>query len=277
MEYKKFYLLIIVCLFSIGIFAQSGTEKISISFSKIPLKEAMARVEKASGYLFSYDATEINAEQLVSLNCKNEEVRLALRKMFEPTNITFKFQNKQIVLSLSSKETLSSKKGATKTVTGTVSDGAGEPIIGATVIVKGTINGVLTDMDGKYTIKAREGEVLEFRYIGYNSVEQKVKDKSVINIAMAESNVNLDDVVVIGYGSQKKESVVSSVNTMKPAEIAIPTRSLSNTIAGQVAGVIAIQRSGEPGNDDADFWIRGQVHTQVVRVHWCWWMVFLVA
>ena len=258
MEYKKFYLLIIVCLFSIGIFAQSGTEKISISFSKIPLKEAMARVEKASGYLFSYDATEINAEQLVSLNCKNEEVRLALRKMFEPTNITFKFQNKQIVLSLSSKETLSSKKGATKTVTGTVSDGAGEPIIGATVIVKGTINGVLTDMDGKYTIKAREGEVLEFRYIGYNSVEQKVKDKSVINIAMAESNVNLDDVVVIGYGSQKKESVVSSVNTMKPAEIAIPTRSLSNTIAGQVAGVIAIQRSGEPGNDDADFWIRGQ-------------------
>ena len=67
----------------------------------------MARVEKASGYLFSYDATEINAEQLVSLNCKNEEVRLALRKMFEPTNITFKFQNKQIVLSLSSKETLS--------------------------------------------------------------------------------------------------------------------------------------------------------------------------
>ena len=218
----------------------------------------MARVEKASGYLFSYDATEINAEQLVSLNCKNEEVRLALRKMFEPTNITFKFQNKQIVLSLSSKDALTSKKGATKTVTGTVSDGAGEPIIGATVIVKGTINGVLTDMDGKYTIKAREGEVLEFRYIGYNSVEQKVKDKSVINIAMAESNVNLDDVVVIGYGSQKKESVVSSVNTMKPAEIAIPTRSLSNTIAGQVAGVIAIQRSGEPGNDDADFWIRGQ-------------------
>ena len=258
MEYKKFYLLIIVCLFSIGIFAQSGTEKISISFSKIPLKEAMARVEKASGYLFSYDATEINAEQLVSLNCKNEEVRLALRKMFEPTNITFKFQNKQIVLALSSKDALTSKKGTTKTVTGTVSDGAGEPIIGATVIVKGTINGVLTDMDGKYTIKAREGEVLEFRYIGYNSVEQKVKDKSVINIAMAESNVNLDDVVVIGYGSQKKESVVSSVNTMKPAEIAIPTRSLSNTIAGQVAGVIAIQRSGEPGNDDADFWIRGQ-------------------
>ena len=81
MEYKKFYLLIIVCLFSIGIFAQSGTEKISISFSKIPLKEAMARVEKASGYLFSYDATEINAEQLVSLNCKNVFITIEQPKL----------------------------------------------------------------------------------------------------------------------------------------------------------------------------------------------------
>ncbi|MEB3374583.1 STN domain-containing protein [Bacteroides sp. CR5/BHMF/2] len=110
MEYKKIHLLIIVCLFSIGIFAQSGTEKISISFSKIPLKEAMTKVEKASGYLFSYDATEINTEQLVSLNCKNEEIRLALRKMFDSTTITFKFQNRQIVLSPASKEVSAAKK-----------------------------------------------------------------------------------------------------------------------------------------------------------------------
>ena len=90
-----------------------------------------------------------------------------------------------------------------KNIRGTVFDASGEPLIGVNVSVKGTTIGIITDMDGKYTIKAREGEVLEFRYIGYNSVEQKVKDKSVINIAMAESNVNLDDVVVIGYGSQK--------------------------------------------------------------------------
>lgn len=77
-------------------------------------------------------------------------------------------------------------------------------------------------------------------------------------MTLAESNVNLDDVVVIGYGSQKKESVVASINSIKPADIAVPTRSLSNSIAGRVAGVVAIQRSGEPGNDDASFWIRGQ-------------------
>ena len=77
-------------------------------------------------------------------------------------------------------------------------------------------------------------------------------------MTLAESNVNLDDVVVIGYGSQKKESVVASINSIKPADIAVPTRSLSNSIAGRVAGVVAIQRSGEPANDDASFWIRGQ-------------------
>lgn len=145
-----------------------------------------------------------------------------------------------------------------KNITGTVRDAAGEPIIGATVMVKGTINGVLTDMDGKFSIKAKAGDVLEIRFIGYNSVEQTIKNKDVIDVTLVESNVNLDDVVVIGYGTQKKESVTSSVNTVKPAEFAISTRSLSNMLSGQVAGVIAIQRSGEPGNDDASFWIRGQ-------------------
>lgn len=256
MEYKKLYIFIVICLFSVKILAQSGTEKISLSFKNIPLKEAMTKIEAASGYTFFYDATETNVEQLVSLTAKDEEVRLALRRMFEPTNLTFKFSKKQIVLTL--KEVQTGKKGVGKTVSGIVTDASGEPIIGATVMVKGTVNGVLTDVDGKYTINVREGDMLEYRYIGYNGVDQKVKDKEVMNIVLPESNLNLDEVVVVGYGSQKKESVVSSVNSVKLADVAIPARSLSNTIAGQVAGVIAIQRSGEPGNDDASFWIRGQ-------------------
>lgn len=141
-------------------------------------------------------------EQTVSLTAQNEEIRLALRKMFNPTNLTFRFSKKQIVLTPKGTET--TKKGADKTITGLVTDETGEPVIGATITVKGTINGVLTDIDGKYTIKTREGDVLEYRYIGYNSVEQKVKDKTIINVAMSESNVSLDDVVIVGYGSQKK-------------------------------------------------------------------------
>lgn len=256
MEYKKLFLIIAACFFVHTVSAQSGTEKISLSFKNIPLKEAMGKIEQASGYTFFYDATETNVEQPVSLTAQNEEIRLALRKMFEPTDLNFRFSRKQIVLT--PKEVQTQGKGTRKKITGLVTDESGEPIIGATVTEKGTVNGVLTDIDGKYTISAPEGSVLEFRYIGYNSVEQRVKEKGIINVVLAESNINMDEVVVVGYGSQKKESLSASVNTVKPAEFALPTRSLSNMLAGQVAGVIAIQRSGEPGNDDADFWIRGQ-------------------
>ena len=256
MEFRKIFLFAFFTLFALGMSAQSGTEKISISFQNIPLKDAMEQIEKASKYTFSYDVTEMDIKQHVSLVAQNEEIRLALRKMFEPTNISFRFQKQQIILS--PKEVEIVKKGKSRNITGIVKDETGEPIIGATVLVKGTINGALTDMDGKYSIQAKEGETLEFRYIGYKSIEQKVKKENVMNVTLAESNINLDDVVVVGYGQQKKESVVASVNSLKPADIAIPTRSLVNSISGQIAGVIAIQRSGEPGNDDAAFWIRGQ-------------------
>ncbi len=149
-------------------------------------------------------------------------------------------------------------QGNTKKITGMVTDQDGEPIIGATVIIKGTITGSMTDLDGNYSIDAKEGDVLEFRFVGYSSQERDVRSGTVINVVMAESSVSLDDVVIIGYGQQKKESVVSSINTITSAELAMPNRNLKNNLAGQVAGIISIQRSGEPGNDGAEFWIRGQ-------------------
>lgn len=254
--FRKLSILLIVSLASIQLFAQTGSEKVTLSFKDIPLKEALKQIEEVSGYMFSYDVTVINLDQKVSMSVRNEELRLALRRMFASTDVDFRFQKKQIVLTL--KEMQSVKKGASRKIAGTVRDEHGEPVIGATVMVKGTVNGVLTDFDGKFNIQARVGDVLEFSYVGYNTVAWRVKDKTVANIMMEESNINMDEVVVVGYGSQKKESVSASVNTMKPAEFAMPARSLTNMISGQVAGVIAIQRSGEPGKDDADFWIRGQ-------------------
>lgn len=144
------------------------------------------------------------------------------------------------------------------TVTGLLTDADGNPVIGATVSIKGTTHGVTTDIDGKYILNnVGEGDVIEYRYIGYNTEEKTYKGEKSINIRMVESSVSLDDVVVIGYGQQKKESVVSSVNTISAKELSIPTRSLANNLAGQIAGVLAVQRSGEPGRDDAQFWIRG--------------------
>lgn len=150
------------------------------------------------------------------------------------------------------------QRDSLRTVTGLLTESTGDPIMGATVIVKGSNRGVTTDENGRYMIKVADGEVLEYRYVGYNTVDRTVKRAlSTMNLQMVASSVNLNDVVVIGYGQQKKESVVASMNTIGPEELTIANRSLTNSIAGKISGVIAITRTGEPGWDDAQFWIRG--------------------
>ncbi len=150
------------------------------------------------------------------------------------------------------------QKGAQRTISGLITESSGDPIIGATILVKGTTRGTTTDIDGKYSIKAADGEELEIRYIGFVTTTREIKKGiSSINIRMEADAISLDDVVVIGYGQQKKESVVSSMSAIGPTELSVKTRSLANNIAGKVSGLIAVQRSGEPGWDDAQFWIRG--------------------
>lgn len=143
-------------------------------------------------------------------------------------------------------------------LTGLLTESNGDPIIGATIAIKGTSRGVTSDTSGRYSIKVADGETIEFRYIGFNTETRLVKRGiNTINLQMIAASVNLDDIVVIGYGQQKKESVVASMNSIGPAELTIANRSLTNSIAGKISGVIAISRSGEPGWDDAQFWIRG--------------------
>ena len=140
-----------------------------------------------------------------------------------------------------------------QSVSGLLTDADGNPVIGATVSIKGTTQGVTTDIDGKYTLNnVNEGDIIEYRYIGYNTEEKIYKGEKNINIRMMETSVGLEDVVVIGYGQQKKESVVSSLNTISSKELSMPTRSLTNNLAGQIAGVLAVQRSGEPGKDNSE-------------------------
>ena len=103
-----------------------------------------------------------------------------------------------------------------------------------------------------------EGDRLEFRYVGYNSEERVVRKVPVINVRMVELPVGLGDVVVGGYGQQKKSSVVSSIQTLESRDMNVKQRNLATNIAGRIAGVISVQRSGEPGNDEAEFYIRGQ-------------------
>ncbi|MBR6346027.1 MAG: TonB-dependent receptor [Bacteroidales bacterium] len=146
------------------------------------------------------------------------------------------------------------------TVSGVVTDDAGEPVIGAGVLVKNTVNGVITGLDGEYTITVDAiggGGVLQFTALGFDDVEVSVDGRTELNVIMKIASQQLDEVVVVGYGTQKRESVVGSIATVDATQLKVPSAKLSTGLAGQLAGVVAVQKTGQPGESSADFYIRG--------------------
>lgn len=134
----------------------------------------------------------------------------------------------------------------------------GEPIIGASIEVIGTGTGVITDMDGKFALSATTGKVLKISYVGYITKEVKVGIQKVITVELLEDTKSLEEVIITAYGTgQKKASMVGSVQSIRPNELKVPSSRLSNSFAGRLAGVVAVQRTGRPGADGSDFWIRG--------------------
>ncbi len=145
-----------------------------------------------------------------------------------------------------------------RVISGQVTDENGMPLPGASVFVKNTKNSAMTDFDGKFTLKINEGDkILVVSFVGYESTEVLIQNKSVFEINVKPSSEGLKEVVVVGFGTQKKASMVSSITTINPKELKGPTGNLTTMLAGRVAGMIAYQTSGEPGQDNANFFIRG--------------------
>ena len=149
------------------------------------------------------------------------------------------------------------KVAAPVTITGRVIDELGDPLPGVTIAIEGSTRGVITDIDGTFSIEMNVGESLRISYIGMETQVIRVKDSKPLTIKMVQKTDELDEVTVVAFAKQKKESVLASVATVKPAELRAPTSNLTTALAGRIAGVISYQRSGEPGADDADFFVRG--------------------
>lgn len=237
--------------------------EIRLSAGSKTLQEVFNEIEKETEFIFFYNDNAVDLSKKVHVQKSQGSIDELLTGLLEGTGTSYKIVDRQIIFYDAKAQTNKEADApginqSKKTVTGLLTDADGNPIIGATVAIKGTTHGVTTDIDGKYTLNnVSEGEIIEYRFIGYNTEEKKYKGEKNINIRMVEASVGLEDVVVIGYGQQRKSGVVSSVNTITAKELKAPTRNLTNNLAGQIAGVIAIQRNGEPGNDNAEFWIRG--------------------
>jgi TonB-linked SusC/RagA family outer membrane protein len=147
-------------------------------------------------------------------------------------------------------------------ITGTVRDEAGNPLPGVSVIVKGTTTGAITDAQGKYSINAPDNAILVFTYIGYTKMELPVGGKTLLNIQLTPDQTSLNELIVVGYGTQKKETVTGSISQVKGTELVkSPQPNLSNALAGRFSGVVINNRGGEPGYDGSSITIRGQATT----------------
>lgn len=223
--------------------AQQSNNKITLSFEKITLLQAMKKVESVSHYTFFYDRNVIQIDRKVSLSVKDASIQEALKKMFSGTDITFEISNRQIVLLPVTKASASKKA-----VTGIVSVDGGEPAIGATVMVKGETIGTITDIDGKFSIEVPLNGQLQFSYVGYVTKTVSLNGKANVQITLFEDNHNLEEVVVVGYGSMKKKDLTGSVVGLRSEDIS-QTKSTSfvNAMQGKLAGVQISSQSGELG------------------------------
>lgn len=256
MNLKKKLAVFLAILFSLNLFAQAPGETITISFQNIPLSEAIKKIESVSKYTFFYDALKLNVDQKVSLNAQKTPIQQAISQMLGNSGIKFEIKQSQIILY--NKNVSSDEKKIS--IRGNVTDVNGEPLIGVTVSVKDNPSIVtITNVDGIYDIKVPDkSAILQFKYIGFASREEAVNSRKIINVVLQDAATQLEDVVVVGYGVQKKASVVAAITSVKPQQLQVgTTRSLSNDLAGNIGGIIAVQRSGEPGYDNSEFWIRG--------------------
>ena len=268
---KRLKLFCIINVFFMIPFSSFGTNSISwnseedlfsVQYENVTVKDILDYIEKHSKYIFIYSANvQKNLNNKVSISVSNKKIDAVLKELFSETGLNYKMSGRQITISVPEApkvQQTTQQKGIK--VTGNVSDEKGEPLIGVTIILKNdsTVH-ALTDMNGNYSIIVPERKsVLSFRYIGFVPKEEVVNNRKVVNVQMVEDVGQLDEVVVVAYGAQKKESVVGSITTIEPAKLKVSTtRSISNNLAGTVAGVLAVQRSGEPGYDNSSFWIRG--------------------
>lgn len=234
------------------VYSQSGS--VNLDFKNTSIENILTEIEAQTGYTFFYNNKNIDVAKKVSISADKKNLLLILDELFAGTNVEYVTNGNNIVLRVKDEKQQQQKHK----ITGTVLDSAGEPIIGATVTVQGQAEGVITDLDGRFIVMSSTDKVkLEVSYIGYKKATVEADKSKSVRIRLYEDNQILNEVVVVGYGTQKKESVVGSVQMVKPKELKVPSSNLSAGFAGRLAGVVAMQRSGEPGADGADFWIRG--------------------
>lgn len=252
---KLIVLLMLVSTFELlasSAFAQNT--KLSLNTSSTTVKQALKQVESQSDYNFFFNENLLDIDRKVSLQLEEVSIEEILDKLFKGTNVNYRLVGNDIILS--NQANAPDQKG--KTVSGKIINSHKEPLPGVTIVQKGTTNGAVSDVDGKFTIgNLTTGDILVFSFIGMKSQEATVGNSSTINIILQDDAIGLDEVVAIGYGVQKRSSVTGSIASVKTDDLPkAASASVSGMLSGKAAGVQVMQGSAQPGGG-VDIVIRG--------------------
>lgn len=240
--------LLMVCVFcSYAGNAHSQNAKVSIRMNNVKLDKILNEIEKQTDYLFIYN-NQVDINKITSVKVKNEAVAQVLDRILSGTGINYELEGTHIILTTEAIKDLHAQQQA-KTVTGTVTDVSGEPIIGANIRIKGTTTGTITDIDGNFSIKAEPQSVIEVSYIGYLTQETVINNQKSIRFLLKEDTKTLDEVVVIGYGVQKKADLTGSVANINTEKLNTQSNAnIGQALQGKIAGVDIVSQGGAPGS-----------------------------
>ena len=248
---------LLIFVIASGVFATPGSSqvaKVSINLKNATVAKVIDAIENQTDYLFVYSKNEIDLTREVSVDADQQAVAEVLTNLLDKTDIVYAMEGTNIMLMLKS-----SAQQNGKNISGKVTDSSGAPLPGASVVVKGTTTGVITDNDGKFSFSLpQDAKVLVFSFVGMKTLEVALGNQTTINIKLTEETIGLDEVVAIGYGTQKKINLTGSVATVSTGDM--QKRTVINTITsleGKVAGLKINQGNGTPGREGVTFQIRG--------------------
>ncbi|MDR1624653.1 MAG: TonB-dependent receptor [Tannerellaceae bacterium] len=232
------------------------TTLLTMDMSSAPVAQILDAIEEQTDFHFFYNNKLINMKRETSVEAKNKDVFSVLDQLFDGSNVRYRVIDKDIILTVNESKASAQE---TRRVTGKVTDQKGEPVIGANIVVTGTTVGTITDFDGQFQIDAPiSATSLEVRYIGYIAERVSIRDRNTVSVVLKEDLHQLEDVVIIGYGVQKKENLTGAVDAIKGEKLANRTSAnVSQSLQGMSPGMTVINAGGEPGADAAQIKIRG--------------------
>ncbi|WP_206610006.1 TonB-dependent receptor [Maribellus luteus] len=265
-NYEKLLLTMKLCLLLffiststlLGKSVYSQNAALSLQLKDASFRDFVDAIEGQSEFIFVYYDGISDFDNGITIDVRNQSIEKILDEVFKSTDKAYKIIDRQIVIGTKNVTVEKSQVPDQNTkIKGTVTDLEGLPLPGVTITIVGTTRGVITDNDGTYSIDAKPSDKLVFSFIGMESQTIEVGNQSTINVKLKEKTEELDDVTVVAFGKQRKESVIASIETVKASDLKISSSNLTSAFAGKIPGVISYQSTGEPGADNAQFFVRG--------------------